>query len=430
MGTQTKKVAFHTLGCKLNFSETSTISRDFLKHGFEKVKFDELADFYILNTCSVTENADKEAKKIIRRAKRINPYAKVVVIGCFAQLKPESIAKIEEVDLVLGANEKFDVLKYIDGSSIGSPSKILNADIESIKEFKPSFSLEERTRSYLKVQDGCDYTCSFCTIPLARGNSRSGKIFSIVNAANKIASSGKKEIVLTGVNIGDFGKGNDESFIDLINELDKVKGVDRIRISSIEPNLLTNEIIEFCDSSIKFMPHYHIPLQSGSNKILRAMRRRYDKEAYKNRIKKIKETNPDTCIGVDVIVGFPGESDVDFLETYNFLNELDISYLHVFSYSKRSGTDAIKINEKVQKSVKSKRSKMLHILSEKKTRDFHNQFINKKRPILFETIKEGYLVGHTDNYIRTIVDIPANFKNKIVNVNLMEVQGNHMIGCI
>ncbi len=430
MGTQTKKVAFHTLGCKLNFSETSTISRDFLKHGFEKVKFDELADFYILNTCSVTENADKEAKKIIRKAKRINPYAKVVVIGCFAQLKPESITKIEEVDLVLGANEKFDVLKYIDGSSIGSPSKILNADIESIKEFKPSFSLEERTRSYLKVQDGCDYTCSFCTIPLARGNSRSGKIFSIVNAANKIASSGKKEIVLTGVNIGDFGKGNDESFIDLINELDKVKGVDRIRISSIEPNLLTNEIIEFCDSSIKFMPHYHIPLQSGSNKILRAMRRRYDKEAYKNRIKKIKETNPDTCIGVDVIVGFPGESDVDFLETYNFLNELDISYLHVFSYSKRSGTDAIKINEKVQKSVKSKRSKMLHILSEKKTRDFHNQFINKKRPILFETIKEGYLVGHTDNYIRTIVDIPANFKNKIVNVNLMEVQGNHMIGCI
>ena len=430
MGTQTKKVAFHTLGCKLNFSETSTISRDFLKHGFEKVKFDELADFYILNTCSVTENADKEAKKIIRKAKRINPYAKVVVIGCFAQLKPESITKIEEVDLVLGANEKFDVLKYIDGSSIGSPSKILNADIESIKEFKPSFSLEERTRSYLKVQDGCDYTCSFCTIPLARGNSRSGKIFSIVNAANKIASSGKKEIVLTGVNIGDFGKGNDESFIDLINELDKVKGVDRIRISSIEPNLLTNEIIEFCDSSIKFMPHYHIPLQSGSNKILRAMRRRYDKEAYKNRIKKIKETNPDTCIGVDVIVGFPGESDADFLETYNFLNELDISYLHVFSYSKRSGTDAIKINEKVQKSVKSKRSKMLHILSEKKTRDFHNQFINKKRPILFETIKEGYLVGHTDNYIRTIVDIPANFKNKIVNVNLMEVQGNHMIGCI
>ena len=366
MGTQTKKVAFHTLGCKLNFSETSTISRDFLKHGFEKVKFDELADFYILNTCSVTENADKEAKKIIRKAKRINPYAKVVVIGCFAQLKPESITKIEEVDLVLGANEKFDVLKYIDGTSIGSPSKILNSDIESIKEFKPSFSLEERTRSYLKVQDGCDYTCSFCTIPLARGNSRSGKIFSIVNAANKIASSGKKEIVLTGVNIGDFGKGNDESFIDLINELDKVKGVDRIRISSIEPNLLTNEIIEFCDSSIKFMPHYHIPLQSGSNKILRAMRRRYDKEAYKNRIKKIKETNPDTCIGVDVIVGFPGESDVDFLETYNFLNELDISYLHVFSYSKRSGTDAIKINEKVQKSVKSKRSKMLHILSEKR----------------------------------------------------------------
>ena len=430
MGTPTKKVAFYTLGCKLNFSETSTIARDFVKYGFEKVKFDSAADFYVINTCSVTENADKEAKKLIRKAKRISPDSKIAVIGCFAQLQPESIAKLNGVDIVLGANDKFDLIRYLNETNVEMSIKVIKSDIDEVNSFKPSYSMDERTRSYLKVQDGCDYTCSFCTIPLARGKSRSGTISNTIKAAKDIVNSGKKEIVLTGVNIGDFGKGNGESFIDLINELDKVKGVDRIRISSIEPNLLTNEIIEFCDSSIKFMPHYHIPLQSGSNKILRAMRRRYDKEAYKNRIKKIKETNPDTCIGVDVIVGFPGESDVDFLETYNFLNELDISYLHVFSYSKRSGTDAIKINEKVQKSVKSKRSKMLHILSEKKTRDFHNQFINKKRPILFETIKEGYLVGHTDNYIRTIVDIPANFKNKIVNVNLMEVQGNHMIGCI
>ena len=428
MGTPTKKVAFYTLGCKLNFSETSTISRDFLKHGFEKVKFNEVADFYVLNTCSVTENADKEAKKIIRKAKKINPVAKVAVIGCFAQLQPKNIAKIDGVDIVLGANEKFNLLKYIDEISLGESPKILNSDIDSIKEFNPSYSIDERTRSYLKIQDGCDYSCSFCTIPFARGRSRSGKISSIIKAAREIASSGKKEIVLTGVNIGDFGKGIDESFIDLINELDKVRDIDRIRISSIEPNLLTNEIIEFCDSSIKFMPHYHIPLQSGSNKILRAMRRRYDKKVYKNRIKKIKEKNPDTCIGVDVIVGFPGESKEDFLETYNFLAELDISYLHVFSYSERPGTDALKIHKKTQKSEKSRRSKMLRILSAKKMRSFYSQFINKKRPILFEGLKDGCLVGHTDNYIKTFVDIPIDYKNKIVDIKLTEVKGSHMVG--
>tara|TARA_Y100001980_G_C14555368_1_gene343742 strand:- start:2044 stop:3336 length:1293 start_codon:yes stop_codon:yes gene_type:complete len=428
MGTPTKKVAFYTLGCKLNFSETSTISRDFLKHGFEKVKFNEVADFYVLNTCSVTENADKEAKKIIRKAKKINPVSKVAVIGCFAQLQPKNIAKIDGVDIVLGANEKFNLLKYIDEISLGESPKILNSDIDSIKQFNPSYSIDERTRSYLKIQDGCDYNCSFCTIPFARGRSRSGKISSIIKAAREIASSGKKEIVLTGVNIGDFGKGIDESFIDLINELDKVRDIDRIRISSIEPNLLTNEIIEFCDSSIKFMPHYHIPLQSGSNKILRAMRRRYDKKMYKNRIKKIKEKNPDTCIGVDVIVGFPGESKEDFLETYNFLAELDISYLHVFSYSERPGTDALKIHKKIQKSEKSRRSKMLRILSAKKMRSFYSQFINKKRPILFEGLKDGCLVGHTDNYIKTFVDIPIDYKNKIVDIKLTEVKGSHMVG--
>ena len=430
MATPTKKVAFHTLGCKLNFSETSTISREFMKNGFEKVKFNELADFYILNTCSVTENADKEAKKLIRRAKKNNPFSKVAVIGCFAQLQPKSISKIDGVDIVLGANEKYNLLKYLDKISIGAPKTIRYSDIDNVKEFNPSFSLYERTRAYLKVQDGCDYTCSFCTIPLARGRSRSGSIPLTIKAAEKIAKSDKKEIVLTGVNIGDFGKGSDDSFINLITELDKVEGIDRIRISSIEPNLLTNEIIEFCNFSTKFMPHFHIPLQSGSNKILRAMRRRYDKEVYKNRIKKIKKVNPDTCIGVDVIVGFPGESDDDFLETYKFLMELDISYLHVFSYSERAGTDAIKLNGKVQKSVKAKRSKMLHILSEKKTRVFHNKFINKKRPVLFEGFKNAKLVGFTDNYIKTVLEPPSPYKNKIININLIKVEGNHMIGFV
>ena len=430
MATPTKKVAFHTLGCKLNFSETSTISREFQKNGFEKVKFNELADFYVLNTCSVTENADKEAKKLIRKAKKNNPLSKVAVIGCFAQLQPEDIAKIDGVDIVLGANEKFNLLKYLDGISFGAPKIIRYSDINNVKEFKPSFSLHERTRSYLKVQDGCDYTCSFCTIPLARGQSRSGTIPSIIKAAEKIANSDKKEIVLTGVNIGDFRSDSNDSFIDLITELNKVKGIDRIRISSIEPNLLTNEIIEFCNSSAKFMPHFHIPLQSGSNKILRAMRRRYNKEFYKDRIKKIKETNPDTCIGVDVIVGFPGESDDDFFETYKFLIELDISYLHVFSYSERAETDATKLNGKVHQIVKSKRSKMLHILSEKKTRVFHNQFINKKRPILFEGSKNGKLIGFTDNYIKTVVKSSSQYKNKIININLIKNEGNHMVGLV
>ena len=430
MGTPTKKVAFYTLGCKLNFSETSTIARDFVKHGFEKVKFDGAADFYVINTCSVTENADKEAKKLIRKAKRNSPSSKIAVIGCFAQLQPDAIAKINGVDIVLGANDKFDLLKYLNETNIEKPTQIIRSDIDSVNSFKPSFSIDERTRSYLKVQDGCDYTCSFCTIPLARGQSRSGTISSTIKAAKEIVKSGNKEIVLTGVNIGDFGKKNNESFLDLINELDRVKEINRIRISSIEPNLLTDEIIEFCNSSKKFMPHFHIPLQSGSDKILRAMRRRYDKKVYKNRIKKIKDTNKDSCIGVDVIVGFPGESYEDFLETYSFLIELDITYLHVFSYSERADTDAIKIDGKVTKVDISKRSKMLHILSEKKKHSFYNNFINKKRPILFEGLKNGFLVGHTDNYIKTLVKIPASYNNKIVDINLLENKGNHMVGYI
>ena len=430
MGTPTKKVAFYTLGCKLNFSETSTIARDFVKYGFEKVKFDSAADYYVINTCSVTENADKEAKKLIRKAKRNSPSSKIAVIGCFAQLQPDAIAKIKGVDIILGANDKFDLLKYLNEANVEGSTKIIRSDIDHVNSFKPSFSIDERKRSYLKVQDGCDYTCSFCTIPLARGQSRSGTISSTIKAAKEIVKFGNKEIVLTGVNIGDFGKKNNESFIDLIYELDRVSQINRIRISSIEPNLLTDEIIEFCNSSKKFMPHFHIPLQSGSNKILRAMRRRYDKEVYKNRIKKIKDTNQDTCIGVDVIVGFPGESYEEFLETYNFLIELDITYLHVFSYSERADTDALKIDGKVPKVDKSKRSKMLHILSEKKKHSFHNNFLNKKRPILFEGLKDGYLVGHTDNYIKTLVKIPASYNNKIVDINLLENKGNHMVGYI
>tara|TARA_B100000989_G_scaffold148665_1_gene110834 strand:+ start:1432 stop:2724 length:1293 start_codon:yes stop_codon:yes gene_type:complete len=430
MGTPTKKVAFHTLGCKLNFSETSTIARDFVKYGFEKVDFNCVADFYVINTCSVTENADKEAKKLIRKAKRNSPYSKIAVIGCFAQLQPNSIAKLNGVDVVLGANDKFDLVKYLNETSVETSTKVIRTDIDEVNSFKPSFSIDERTRSYLKVQDGCDYTCSFCTIPLARGQSRSGTVSATIKAAKEIVKSGNKEIVLTGVNIGDFGKGNDESFIDLIKELDSINEINRIRISSIEPNLLTDEIIEFCNYSKKFMPHFHIPLQSGSDKILKAMRRRYDKKVYQNRIKKIKDINQDTCIGVDVIVGFPGESDGDFLETYNFLIDLDITYLHVFSYSERADTNAIKLDKKVSKSDKSKRSKMLHILSEKKKHSFYNNFINKKRPILFEGLKNGFLVGHTDNYIKTLVKIPVSYNNKIVDINLMENKGNHMVGYI
>ena len=430
MGTPTKKVAFYTLGCKLNFSETSTIARDFVKYGFEKVKFDSAADFYVINTCSVTENADKEAKKLIRKAKRISPDSKIAIIGCFAQLQPDSIAKLNGVDIVLGANDKFDLIKYLNETNVEMSTKVIRSDIDEVNSFKPSYSMDERTRSYLKVQDGCDYTCSFCTIPLARGKSRSGTISDTIKAAKDIAKSGNKEIVLTGVNIGDFGKGNDESFIDLIKELDSINEINRIRISSIEPNLLTDEIIEFCNFSKKFMPHFHIPLQSGSDKILKAMRRRYDKKVYQNRIKKIKDINQDTCIGVDVIVGFPGESEEDFLETYNFLIDLDITYLHVFSYSERSDTYAIKLDEKVSKSDKAKRSKMLHILSEKKKHSFYNNFINKKRPILFEGLKNGFLVGHTDNYIKTLVKVPLSYNNKIVDINLMENKGNHMVGYI
>ena len=419
MSTPTKRVAFHTLGCKLNFSETATISRDFIRHGFEKVDYRDEADIYVLNTCSVTQNADKEARKLIRQAKRRNPNSSIAVIGCYAQLKPNDIAAIEGVDIVLGAEEKFNLLNHLDSIDLNIGTKVIQSEIDHLHTFTPSYSSGERTRSFLKVQDGCDYTCSFCTIPLARGESRSDTIKSTMKTAREVAATDAREIVLTGVNIGDFGKGSHESFFDLIHQLDLLDGIDRIRISSIEPNLITNEIIEFCGKSEKFMPHFHVPLQSGSDKILKAMRRRYKRSLFEGRVLKIKECIPDACIGVDVIVGFPGETDDDFLDTYHFLNELDISYLHVFTYSERPNTDADEMGKVVSKEKRAERSKMLHILSDKKRRYFHNQFIEKNRPVLFENMKNGKLTGHTDNYIHVQVEGDLDLINTIHPVKLI-----------
>ena len=419
MSTPTKRIALHTLGCKLNFSETATISRDFIQHGFEKVDYRDKADIYVLNTCSVTENADKEARKLIRQAKRRNPDSIVAVIGCYAQLKPNDIAIIDGVDIVLGAEEKFNLLNHLDGIDLNGGAQVIQSEIDHVHKFTPSYSSGERTRSFLKVQDGCDYTCSFCTIPLARGESRSDTIENTMKTAREVAKTDSREIVLTGVNIGDFGKGTSESFFDLVQQLDMLDGIDRIRISSIEPNLLTNEIIEFCAESNKFMPHFHVPLQSGSDKILGAMRRRYKRDLYEERTEKINSIIPDVCIGVDVIVGFPGETDDDFLDTYNFLNELNISYLHVFTYSERENTDAAKMGEVVSKEKRAERSKMLHILSDKKRRYFHEKFINQNRPVLFENMKNGKLLGHTDNYIQIQVDGGFDLINTIHPVKLI-----------
>jgi threonylcarbamoyladenosine tRNA methylthiotransferase MtaB len=428
MSTQAKRVAFHTLGCKLNFSETATISRDFLHHGFEKVNYRDKADIYVLNTCSVTENADKEARKFIRQVKQRNPNSSVAVIGCYAQLKPNDIAAIDGVDIVLGAEEKFNLLNHLDSINLNGSTKVIQSEIDHVHKFTPSYSSSERTRSFLKIQDGCDYTCSFCTIPLARGQSRSDTISNTLKVAKEVAETETREIVLTGVNIGDYGKGSNETFFDLIQQLDLLDGIDRIRISSIEPNLLTNEIIEFCASSKKIMPHFHVPLQSGSDKILSAMRRRYKRDLYVNRVTRIKQTIADACIGVDVIVGFPGETEKDFLDTYNFLNELDISYLHVFTYSERPNTDAIEMSEIVSKEIRRERSKMLHILSDKKRRFFHDQFISKFRPVLFENMKNGKLLGHTDNYIQIQMEGGPELINSIHSVKLVDNHGTVVDG--
>ena len=430
MSTIPKTIAFHTLGCKTNYSETSSISREIIKSGFEKVGYNELADIYVLNTCSVTENANKDARKFVRKAKRNNPNATIVVIGCYAQLKPDEIGEIDGVDIVLGAKEKFNLINHLDGLELNKGTKIINSKIEYVSNFKSSYSLGERTRSYLKVQDGCNYSCSFCTIPLARGKSRNDTIQNTIKVAKKIATTEVKEIVLTGINIGDYGNGSDESFSDLIKEMDSLIGIDRIRISSIEPNLLSNEIIELSASSKKLMPHFHIPLQSGSDNILKAMRRRYDTNLYSDLITNIKVKIPDVAIGVDVMVGFPGETESDFISTYNFIKKLDISYLHVFTYSERPNTDALNIDKIVSIEKRRERSKKLHLLSEQKLLKFYDQFIGQKRPVLFESIKNGLLIGHSDNYIKIRSKGSPDLINTIQNVELLYNDGQYVYGAV
>ena len=428
MSSQYKTVAFYTLGCKLNFSETSTISKDFSNVGFKQVSYKEMADIYVLNTCSVTENADKEARKLIRQAKKRNPSSIIAVMGCYAQLKPKEISQIEGVDIVLGANQKFKLIDYLDGLRLNTNKKVHSSNIKQVNDFIPSYSLGERTRSYLKVQDGCNYTCSFCTIPLARGKSRSNSIEETVRVAKELSKKNIREIVLTGINIGDFGTNRHETFYDLIKKLDQLNYIDRLRISSIEPNLLSDEIIEFCAESKKFMPHFHIPLQSGSNKILSLMKRRYNKELYKSKINKVRNVLPNCSIGVDVMVGFPGESDQEFLKTYSFLNNLDISYLHVFTYSERNNTRALNYKDVVSKKERANRSKMLRILSLKKKRSFYNKFVNTTRPVLFESIKNNRVIGHTDNYLKVEVDGNKNIINTIKTVKLTKMKDQTLIG--
>ncbi|MBL4649512.1 MAG: tRNA (N(6)-L-threonylcarbamoyladenosine(37)-C(2))-methylthiotransferase MtaB [Aureispira sp.] len=425
-----KTVAFHTLGCKLNYSETSSIGRLFEDAGYHEISFKEPADIYVINTCSVTEFADRKCRKTVRKALRNSPNAFVVVVGCYAQLKPDEIANIPGVDLVLGAAQKFRILDYVDDLS-KSPSKgmVQAGDVKEANEFVNAFSFGDRTRSFLKVQDGCNYNCSFCTIPQARGASRSNTIKSIVHNAQEIAAMGIKEIVLTGVNIGDFGNGTEvieglkpkkeALFIDLIRALDLVEGIDRFRISSIEPNLLTNEIIEFVATSNRFVPHFHIPLQSGNNKQLREMRRRYKRELYSDRVDSIRQQMPHCCIGVDVIVGFPGETDEDFKETYKFIQELDISYLHVFTYSERANTPAADMDNVVPVHIRRERNEMLRILSEKKRRHFYEKYENTQQVALLEGKNmDGKMTGFTENYIKIAVDYDEALINQLISVQL------------
>ena len=417
-----KKVALYTLGCKLNFSETSTVARMFEEEGFARVDFNDSPDVFVINTCSVTENADKKCKQLVKKALKINPDAFVAIIGCYAQLKPEEIAQIYGVDMVLGASEKFKIVEHFQNIEKKETAVVFASKIKEVNEFVPSYSKGDRTRSFLKIQDGCDYFCTFCTIPLARGKSRNHSVAETVKVAKEVALTAAKEVILTGVNIGDFGQGEGENFFDLIQELDKIEGIERYRISSIEPNLLSSEIIEFVAKSDKFMPHFHIPLQSGSNKILKAMRRKYERELYVERVQLIKELMPHACIGVDVIIGFPGETEEDFLETYNFLNELDVSYLHVFTYSERKNTTAIKMDGVVPKSERSKRSKMLHILSDKKRRFFYDQHMGKTYNVLFESEQhEAFLNGFTDNYVKVKVPFSSDLQNQIKTVTLANI---------
>jgi threonylcarbamoyladenosine tRNA methylthiotransferase MtaB len=423
-----KKVAFYTLGCKLNYSETSSIGRQFNKAGFNTVAFTDTPDVFVINTCSVTDNADKKCKKVVKEALKISPGAYITIVGCYAQLKPKEIAEIPGVDMVLGAAEKFQIVDYITDLTKNAKAVVYNQPVSEAKEFVPGFSIGDRTRTFLKVQDGCDYSCTFCTIPLARGSSRSGTIENVIEQAKEIAASGVKEIVLTGVNLGDFGIRDgqrQDKFFDLVKELEEVEGINRFRISSIEPNLLSDEIIEFVAQSKRFVPHFHIPLQSGSDKILGLMRRRYKRDIYVSRVAKIKQLMPHCCIGVDVIVGFPGETRDDFIDTYNFLNELNVSYLHVFTYSERENTPASEMRGVVPGSTRAERSNMLHILSDKKRRAFYESQLDKKDEVLFEgDIKDGYMHGFTRNYVKVKTPYDPLLVNELKSVHLTKISPN------
>tara|TARA_Y100000385_G_scaffold181829_1_gene187798 strand:- start:1293 stop:2609 length:1317 start_codon:yes stop_codon:yes gene_type:complete len=424
-------VAFYTQGCKLNFSETSSISRQLVNEGYQKVDFKDKADIYVINTCSVTENADKECKRIVRTALKTSPEAFVVIVGCYAQLKPEQISEIDGVDLVLGATEKFKLNHYLNDLSKKETTEIHSCEIDDANFFVDAYSIGDRTRAFLKVQDGCDYKCTYCTIPLARGISRSDKLENVINNAKSISDKGIQEIVLTGVNIGDYGKGefgnkkHKHTFLDLVKELDEVNGINRLRISSIEPNLLKNETINFVANSKAFVPHFHIPLQSGSDEILKKMKRRYLTDLYTDRVSYIKSLMPHCCIGVDVIVGFPGETEEHFLETYNFLNELDISYLHVFSYSERANTEAAEMDNPIDKGIRHKRSKMLRVLSAKKKRHFYEQQIGSTRDVIFEgENKDGFMYGFTENYVRVKTPFQSSWINTIKKTELNQMDEN------
>ncbi len=429
-----KKVAFYTLGCKLNFSETSTIARKIEDEGFDRVDFEEFADMYVINTCSVTENADKQFKQIVKKALKINNKAFVAAVGCYAQLKPEELASVDGVDLVLGATEKFNITDYLEDLTKNDISEIHSCEINEADFYVGSYSIGDRTRAFLKVQDGCDYKCTYCTIPLARGISRSDALENVLKNAFEIANQGIKEIVLTGVNIGDYGKGefgnkkHNHTFLDLVVALDKVKGIERLRISSIEPNLLKNDIIQFVATSKTFVPHFHIPLQSGSNEILGKMKRRYKCEIYSERVNTIRNYMPNACIGVDVIVGFPGETDEHFMETYEFLNTMDISYLHVFTYSERDNTEAVLLENSVPANVRNKRSKMLRGLSVKKRRAFYESQIGTKHTVLFENDnKEGYIHGFTENYVKVKTPWNPSLVNTLHEINLTKIDSD---GCV
>ena len=429
-----KKVAFYTLGCKLNFSETSTIARSFENEGFERVEFSEVADIYVINTCSVTENADKRFKTIVKQAQKANEDAFLIAVGCYAQLKPEELAAVDGVDLVLGATEKFKITDYLNDLTKNDHGEVHSCEINEADFYVGSYSIGDRTRAFLKVQDGCDYKCTYCTIPLARGISRSDKLENVLNNASEISEQGIKEIVLTGVNIGDYGKGefgnkkHEHTFLDLVKALDEVDGIERLRISSIEPNLLKNETIDFVSKSKTFVPHFHIPLQSGSDKILKLMRRRYMSDLYVDRVNKIREVMPNACIGVDVIVGFPGETEEHFLETYNFLNELDISYLHVFTYSERDNTPAAEMDGVVPLKIRKKRSKMLRGLSAKKRRAFYESQLDNKCTVLFEgENKEGYIHGFTENYVKVKAPWDPGKVNTLQKIKLTEIDEDGLV---